>query len=115
MVGGVAACGGVAPSGPAVPFVASFAPASHSAAPSVSASAKADPATGAVTGFTASANPARHAPFTLYTIWVSDPYGAAHRAYPAVTTPLNTYLETDATPWYDAAWYGRYIVIVPQD
>ncbi len=53
MVGGVAACGGVAPSGPAVPFVASFAPASHSAAPSVSASAKADPATGAVTGFVA--------------------------------------------------------------
>jgi hypothetical protein len=67
-----------------------------------------------MTGFSASANPARRSLFALYSIWVSDPYGAAHRSYPAGSTPLNTYLETDATPWYDAAWYGRYIVIVPQ-
>jgi hypothetical protein len=52
VAGVVAGCGAVAPSGPAIPFVASFPPASHSpAAPS--ASAKADPATGAVTGFVA--------------------------------------------------------------
>jgi hypothetical protein len=67
-----------------------------------------------MTGFSASANPARSPSFTLYSIWVSDPNGAAHRAYPATSTPLNAYLQTDATAWYDAAWYGRYIVIVPQ-
>ena len=67
-----------------------------------------------MTGFTASVNPARSDSFTLYSIWVSDPYGSAHRAYDARATPLNTYLQTDATPWYDAQWYGRYIVIVPQ-
>jgi hypothetical protein len=67
-----------------------------------------------MTGFTASANPARSDSFTLSSIWVSDPYGSAHRAYDARATPLNTYLQTDATPWYDAQWYGRYIVIVPQ-
>ena len=67
-----------------------------------------------MTGFTASADPARTASFTLYSIWVSDPYGYSHRSYDAPATPLNTYLQTDATSWYDARWYGRYIVIVPQ-
>ena len=67
-----------------------------------------------MTGFTASANPAKADSFTLYSIWASDPYGSAHRAYDARATPLNTYLQTDATTWYDAQWYGRYIVIVPQ-
>ncbi len=67
-----------------------------------------------MTGFSASANPASHASFTLYSIWVSDPLGYAHRAYSAGSTPLNSYLQADATPWYDAAWYGKYIVIVPR-
>lgn len=67
-----------------------------------------------MTGFTASDDPAKHESFTLYSIWTSDPYGAAHRAYDARATPLDAYLQTDATPWYDAQWYGRYIVIVPQ-
>jgi len=67
-----------------------------------------------MTGFSASSNPARTSRFTLGSIWVSDPNGAAHRAYPAGATPLNSYLQTDATPWYDTEWYGRYIVIVPQ-
>ena len=67
-----------------------------------------------MTGFSASSNPAKSDSFTLSSIWVSDPYGSAHRAYDARATPLNTYLQTDATPWYDAHWYGRYIVIVPQ-
>jgi hypothetical protein len=67
-----------------------------------------------MTGFTASHNPARTESFNLYSIWVSDPYGAAHRAYDARATPLNAYLQTDATPWYDSQWYGRYLVVVPQ-
>lgn len=67
-----------------------------------------------MTGFSASANPARTASFTLYSIVVSDPYGSAHRAYAATATPLNSYLQTDATPYYDAAWYGHYIVILPK-
>jgi broad specificity phosphatase PhoE len=67
-----------------------------------------------MTGFAASANPAKTDSFTLYSIWASDPYGAAHRAYDARATPLNAYLQTDATPWYDQQWYGAYVVIVPQ-
>jgi hypothetical protein len=67
-----------------------------------------------MTGFTASNRPNAVNSFTLYSIWVSDPYGSAHRAYDARATPLNSYLQTDATPWYDARWYGKYIVIVPQ-
>jgi hypothetical protein len=67
-----------------------------------------------MTGFTASDNPARHDSARLYSIWLSDPYGSPHRAYPATQSPLNRYLQTDATPWYDAAWYGHYIAIVPQ-
>jgi hypothetical protein len=66
-----------------------------------------------MTGFTASADPSRTTSFTLYTIWVSDPYGSPHREYPATASPLNSYLQTDATPYYDRAWYGHYIVIVP--
>jgi hypothetical protein len=67
-----------------------------------------------MTGFTASDDPAKSESFTLYSIWVSDPNGSARRSYDARATPLNTYTQTDATPWYDAQWYGRYIVIVPQ-
>ena len=67
-----------------------------------------------MTGFEASADPARRSSFTLYAIWVSDPYGSPHRAYPAPSTPLNAYLQTDATSWYDGQWYGRYVIVVPQ-
>jgi hypothetical protein len=67
-----------------------------------------------MTGFTASANPAKTDSYTLYSITVSDPLGTPHRAYDARATPLNSYLQTDATPWYDQQWYGRYIVIVPR-
>jgi len=68
-----------------------------------------------MTGFEASSDPARRAPFALYSVWISDPYGAAHRSYSASATPLNTYLQTDATAWYDAQWYGRYVIVVPQN
>ena len=66
-----------------------------------------------MTGFTASGDPGR-GDFTLSSIWVSDPYGAAHRAYDARATPLNSYLQNDATAWYDAQWYGKYVTVVPQ-
>ena len=68
-----------------------------------------------MTGFTATANPATAASWTLETIWYSDPYGYAHRSVAAGSTPLNRYLETDATPHYDALWYRKFIVIVPQN
>ena len=68
-----------------------------------------------MTGFTATGDPGRTSDFELATVWVSDPNGSAHRSYEGYTTPLDTYRETDATPWYDAAWYNRYIVIVPQN
>lgn len=67
-----------------------------------------------MTGFTASANPARTSRFTLYTVWISDPYGSAHREYAAGSAPIDTYLQTDATSYYDARWYGRYIIVAPQ-
>ncbi|MEO5940738.1 MAG: C39 family peptidase [Candidatus Limnocylindrales bacterium] len=67
-----------------------------------------------MTGFQASIDPTRSSSFILYSILVSDPNGLMHQAYPATASPLNSYLQTDATASYDAAWYGRYIVIVPQ-
>jgi hypothetical protein len=67
-----------------------------------------------MTGFTASDDPSKTDSFTVYSIWTSDPYGSAHRSYDARATPLNTYTQTDATPWYDAQWYGRFLVVVPQ-
>lgn len=67
-----------------------------------------------MTGFTATANPAASATWSLTTIWYSDPYGSAHSSVAANTTPLNRYTQTDATSFYDAQWYGKYVVIVPQ-
>ncbi len=67
-----------------------------------------------MTGFEASDNPGVTDSYRLYSIIASDPYGAAHRAYDARMSPLNAYTQTDATPWYDSQWYGRYIVIAPQ-
>ncbi|MBA2380642.1 MAG: C39 family peptidase [Chloroflexi bacterium] len=67
-----------------------------------------------MTGFTVSSNPAHHASFTLSSVWISDPYGYSHRSYAAGSTPLNRYLQTDATPYYDLAWYGKYVIVVPQ-
>jgi hypothetical protein len=67
-----------------------------------------------MTGFTASANPAKASSYTLYSVWLSDPYGSAHREYAATSSPLNSYLQTDATAYYDSRWYGRYIIVAPQ-
>jgi hypothetical protein len=67
-----------------------------------------------MTGFSASRNPLESDDFDVQTVWVSDPNGAAHRSYAGYSTPLDTYRETDATPYYDAAWYNRYVLNVPQ-
>jgi hypothetical protein len=67
-----------------------------------------------MTGFIATADP-RHARFKLTYVYVSDPLGHTHYRYAAALSPLDTYLELDATPTYDTAWYGKYVIIVPQD
>jgi hypothetical protein len=66
-------------------------------------------------GFTASRSPLRGAPWTLYGVSYSDPLGPVHAYVAARYSPLDTYLQLDATPAYDKAWYGKYIVIVPRD
>jgi hypothetical protein len=66
-----------------------------------------------MTGLIASADP-RHGPFTLTYVYVSDPLGHTHYRYAAAYSPLDKYLELDATATYDAAWYGKYVIIVPQ-
>jgi hypothetical protein len=67
-----------------------------------------------LTGATASANPVSTSSFVVGSVAVSDPNGTSHRWYHATSSPLNKYLETDATAWYDGAWYGKYVIIVPQ-
>jgi hypothetical protein len=66
-----------------------------------------------MTGYEATANP-RDGEFRLTNIWVSDPYGAQHLRYAASRSPLNKYLERDATRQYTKAWYGKFVIIVPQ-
>ena len=66
-----------------------------------------------MTGFEAIGDP-RRGPFTLTNVWISDPIAAKHSRYTAAGSPLDRYLELDATATYDKLWYGKYIVIVPQ-
>jgi len=65
-----------------------------------------------MTGFEANRNPI-YGDFTLLAVWVSDPLGDRHRRYVPSESPLNKYLELDATSEYDKAWYGKYIIILP--
>ena len=64
-------------------------------------------------GFTSTQNPLSGS-FTVTGVWVSDPLGSRNTYYTAANSPLNKYLQTDATPEYDQLWYGKYIVIVPR-
>ncbi|HET9456094.1 MAG TPA: hypothetical protein VFO78_02040, partial [Candidatus Limnocylindrales bacterium] len=66
-----------------------------------------------ITGFEAVGDP-RLGPFTLTYVWISDPIASKHTRYTAAGSPLDKYLELDATATYDKLWYGKYIVIVPQ-
>ena len=65
-------------------------------------------------GFTSTGNPLAGS-FKVTGVWVSDPIGASNKYYTAASSPLNTYLQTDATHEYDQAWYGKYIIIVPRN
>ena len=67
-----------------------------------------------MTGFEASRDPG-DGDFTLLAVWISDPYGASHKRYTAASSPTDRYLELDATSAYDAAWYGKYVIVVPED
>jgi hypothetical protein len=67
-----------------------------------------------MTGFTATRNPLRGR-FRLLQVIYSDPYGARHATVSASSTLLNSYLEMDATTTYDRLWYGKYIIIAPQN
>jgi hypothetical protein len=66
-----------------------------------------------MTGFVASRDP-RLGAFTLTYVWISDPYGSSHKRYTAAGSPLDPYLELDATSAYDKAWYRKYVIVVPQ-
>ena len=67
-----------------------------------------------MTGFSANRNPLRGS-FRLTGIFYSDPLGSRHAYVAAAYSPMNSYRELDATPSYDAAWYGKYIVVVPRN
>jgi hypothetical protein len=66
-----------------------------------------------MTGFIASRNPTR-GDFTLSDIYYSDPLGSRHALVTAASSPLNRYRELDATATYDRAWYGKFVIVVPQ-
>lgn len=66
-----------------------------------------------MTGFTSTRNPLQGS-FKLTGIWFSDPLGTSHRYVAAASSPLNAYLQTDATSEYDAAWYGKHVIVVPR-
>jgi len=65
-------------------------------------------------GFTSTRDPL-NGQFKVTGVWVSDPFGARNTYYSAAGSPLDTYLQLDATTTYDQAWYGKYIVIVPRN
>ena len=67
-----------------------------------------------MTGFEATADP-RLGAFTLLRVWISDPYGYWHRTYAATASPLEVYLELDATAYWDARWYRHYVIVTPLD
>lgn len=67
-----------------------------------------------MTGFKSTRNP-EHGDFTLTHIYYSDPNGSLHVLMTAGNSPLDSYRELDATPYYDNAWYGKYVIVVPQN
>jgi hypothetical protein len=67
-----------------------------------------------MTGIQTGTNPLKGRDFALVSIAISDPLGFTHRWYTASSYPLDTYRELDATAAFDKAWYGKYVIIVPQ-
>ena len=68
-----------------------------------------------MTGFKATANPAKGPSYELIGIYYSDPLGARNQYVAAAYSPLTRYTQLDATAKYDEAWYRRYIIIAPQN
>lgn len=70
-----------------------------------------------MTGFIAEGNPADDDDFRLTHVLTSDPLRYSHRhiRYVAGDTPLDRYLELDATTRYDRAWYRKYVIVAPQN
>ena len=66
-----------------------------------------------MTGFTSTRNPLSGS-YKITGVWYSDPLGTSHRYVAAASSPLNPYLQTDATAAYDRAWYGKFVIIVPR-
>lgn len=67
-----------------------------------------------MTGYTSTRNP-NHGSFKVTGIFYSDPLGSRHSYVSAAYSPMNSYRELDATSEYDAAWYGKYIIVVPRN
>ncbi len=67
-----------------------------------------------MTGFKATRDPNVTSDFRLLSVTISDPYGARHATYRPADSPLNRYLELDATTTYDRLWYGKYIIVAPR-
>lgn len=67
-----------------------------------------------MTGFTATANPLKGA-FRVTGVFYSDPAGPRHTYVTAANSPMNSYRELDATAEFDAAWYGKYVIIIPKN
>ena len=67
-----------------------------------------------LTGFQSTRNPNR-GDFTLTHVYYSDPIGTRHALVTAGGSPLDTYLETDATAYYDRAWYGKFVIVAPHN
>ena len=67
-----------------------------------------------MTGFVATRDP-RLGSFSLTAVYFSDPLGTHHAVTSPANSPLSRYLELDATPTYDRAWYGKYVIVAPQN
>ena len=65
-----------------------------------------------MTGFEANRDP-REGDFKLIGVRISDPLRQSRVRYGASDVPTNKYLERDATSYYDRAWYGKYVIVVP--
>ncbi len=66
-----------------------------------------------MTGFEATGDP-RKGSFKLTHVWISDPYGAHHRRFTAKGSPLDIYLQRDATRKFNRAWYGKFVIVIPR-
>jgi hypothetical protein len=65
-----------------------------------------------MTGFESTRDP-RRGDFSVINVWVSDPLYVRRAKYATADSPLNRYLELDATKYYDGQWYRKYVIVAP--